>query len=64
MWGVIYIGNLILITLIFEYYNNSQYFRIYNNFLRKMAISTMSLTANRKVPLDYSLELNTGIKIL
>ena len=29
-----------------------------------MAISTMSLTANRKLPVDYSLGLNTGIKVL
>ena len=32
---MIYIGNLILRTMIFEYFNNSLYFKSYGRFLEK-----------------------------
>ena len=35
IWGMIYIGNLILRTMIFEYFNNSLYFKSYERFLEE-----------------------------
>ena len=49
IWGMIYIGNLILRTMVFEYFNNSPYFKSdIGIFLEKIAISIMGLTENRK----------------
>ena len=33
IWGMIYIGNLILRTMLFEYFNNSPYFKSNGRFL-------------------------------
>ena len=33
IWGMIYIGNLILRTMVLEYFNKSPYFKSYGRFL-------------------------------
>ena len=38
---MIYIGNLILRTMIFEYFNNSQYFKRYGLLFSKISLCTM-----------------------
>ena len=34
IWGMIYIGNLILRTMVFEYFNYSPYFKSYGRFTK------------------------------
>ena len=49
IWGMIYIGNLIIRTMVLEYFNSFPYFKSYMHFLEKIEICIMvGLTENQK----------------
>ena len=45
---MIYVGNLILRAMVFEYFNNFPYFKSYERFFRKIRIFTMGFRHIRK----------------
>ena len=62
VWGMIFIGNLILRTMVLEYFNNSSNLKSFRSLFRKIEFCTVSLKEKKPIHLSkYVIKIRKNI---